>query len=486
MGLRIMRSINIKILLKLVSFILIIISAFFIICIPVALIYSESVLPFILSSVITIIPGLFLHIFFKSSEQKQINSREGYIGVTLGWLTLIFSGTLPYIISGTIPGFINSLFETVSGFTTTGASILTDIEILPKSILFWRSLTHWIGGVGIILLVIIILPALKVGGYNLFSLESSMKEKILPRTKSIAYRVLLIYLILTVLEIIFLCFGGMPFFDSMCHSFGSVATGGFSTKNTSIAGYSAYIQYVMAIFMFLSATSYVVFYFLFKGNFKKVKANEELGFYIFFTTACVVFVTLILYFRTGSSFEWSFRHALFQVTSQISCTGFASTDYMLWPHIGWFFMFIIMFAGGSTGSTTGGIKMARHLILFKNVRIGIKKLTHQNAVFPIRLNGKVINESVNNLMIVFILLYMLIFLIGMIIMIISGMSPLESAGASATSMAGIGPGLGRSGNMGNYAHFTDMAKLDMIALMIIGRLEIFTILSLFTRSFWRN
>jgi trk system potassium uptake protein len=481
-----MKSINLKTLLNLVGLILMITGGSFLTCIPIALIYSEAVSPFIISAVILLAPGFLLFRFVRSSSPQNINVREGYLGVTLSWIVLCFSGVLPYIFSGTIPGFIDSLFETVSGFTTTGASILTDVEIMPKSILFWRSLTHWIGGVGIILLVIIILPTLKVGGYNLFSLESSMKEKILPKTKSIAIRVLMIYLGLTLAEIILLTAGGMKLFDSICHSFGTIATGGFSTKNTGISLYSPYIQYVMGIFMFLAATSYVVFYYAVKGNFKKVKANEELWFFIFFVTAAVVFVTLLLYFYTDRPFEKSFRDSFFQVISQISCTGFASSDYMLWPQVAWFFMFIIMFAGGSTGSTAGGIKMARHLILFKNISISFRKFGHQNAVIPVRLNGKVLTDHVNNMILGFIFLYILIFIAGTSIMVLSGVSPLESAGASATSMAGIGPGLGRSGNMGNFAHFTDVAKMTMVGLMLIGRLEIFTILSIFTRPFWKN
>jgi trk system potassium uptake protein len=481
-----MKSINLRTLLNLIGLILMITGGSILTCVPVALIYSEPVSPFLISSVILFIPGFLLFRFVKSTSQQNINVREGYLGVTLSWFALSVAGVLPYIISGTIPGFVNSLFETVSGFTTTGASILTDVEIMPKSILFWRSLTHWIGGVGIILLVIIILPTLKVGGYNLFSLESSMKEKILPKTKSIAIRVLLIYLGLTLSLIILLSVGGMNLFDSICHSFGCIATGGFSTKNTGLSLYSPYIQYVVAIFMFLAATSYVVFYYVVKGNFKKVKANEELWFFIFFTTACVVFVTLILYFYTDRPFEKSFRDSFFQVVSQISCTGFATSDYMIWPQVAWFFMFVIMFAGGSTGSTAGGIKMARHLILFKNISISFRKFGHQNAVIPVRLNGKVLTDHVNSMMLGFIFLYIMIFLAGTFIMVLSGVSPLESAGASATSMAGIGPGLGRSGNMGNFAHFTNVAKITMVFLMLIGRLEIFTILGIFTRSFWKN
>lgn len=481
-----MKFIRVSSVLNIVGIILIIISASFLLCIPVALLYSEPVTPFIFSSLTTLLPGSILFLFLRKSIEHKVSIKEGYISVTLGWLTLIFAGTLPYIYSSAIEGFVNVLFETASGFTTTGASILSDVEALPKSILFWRSLTHWIGGIGIILLVIIILPTLKVGGYGLFTLESSLKEKILPKTKSIAKTVLLTYLSLTAAEIILLAIGGMDIFDSICHSFGSVATGGFSTKNTSLSNYSPYIQYVAAIFMFLAATSYVVFYYIVKSYFSKVKKNDEFWFYIFFITASVVFVTLTLYFSTDRGFELSFRHAFFQVISQISCTGFATTDYMVWPQIGWFFMFLLMFAGGSTGSTTGGIKMARHLISLKNLRNTFVRLQHPNAVIPIRLNGRHVPDEMVNLMTVFISLYLIIFFIGTFTMQLSGVSLIESAGASATSMAGIGPGLGASGNMGNYGHYNPVAKVIMMMLMLIGRLEIFTILALFTRSFWKN
>ncbi|MCU0378029.1 MAG: TrkH family potassium uptake protein [Bacteroidales bacterium] len=481
-----MKFIRVSSVLNIVGIILIITSASFLLCIPVAILYSEPVTPFILSSITTLLPGSILFLLLRKSIEHKVSIKEGYISVTLGWLTLIFAGTLPYLYSGEIEGFVNILFETASGFTTTGASILSDVEALSKSILFWRSMTHWIGGIGIILLVIIILPTLKVGGYGLFTLESSLKEKILPKTKSIAKTVLLTYLSLTTAEIILLTAGGMDLFDSICHSFGSVATGGFSTRNTSLAEYSPYIQYVAAIFMFLAATSYVVFYYIVKGYFSKVKKNDEFWFYIFFVTASVVFVTLTLYFGTDRGFELSFRHAFFQVISQISCTGFATTDYTVWPHLGWFFMFLIMFAGGSTGSTTGGIKMARHLISLKNLKNTFVRLQHQNAVIPIRLNGRLVPDNLVNLMTVFISLYLFIFLIGAVIMQISGISIVESAGASATCMAGIGPGLGASGNMGNYDHFNPVAKVTMMMLMLIGRLEIFTILALFTRSFWKN
>lgn len=481
-----MNTINFRSVFKIIGLILLISAASFLLCVPVALIYSEPVRPFLLSFVTAIIPGFLLYRMTDSPFQQKVTTREGYLSVTLGWLVLGLSGTLPFVYSGEMNGYVNMIFESVSGYTTTGASTLTDVESLSRSVLFWRSLTHWIGGIGIILLVIIILPSLKVGGYSLFSLESSLKEKILPRTKSIASAVLIIYLLLTLVLVLLLTAGGMDLFDSICHAFGTVATGGFSTKNTSIAGYSPYIQYVLGIFMFLSAASFVVFYFLLKRNFSRVRSNEELWFYVFFTTASVVSVTLILYTGTGMNFAESFRHSFFQVVSTISTTGFATTDYTVWPQAALALIFLLIFAGGSTGSTTGGIKMARHLITLKNLRNVTVRLQHPNAIVPVKLNGQVVPDNINSMMTVFIQLYLVIFICGMLVITISGIPAIESAGASATAISCVGPGMGASGNMGNYAHFNPVAKMTMVILMIIGRLEIFTIIALFTRAFWKN
>lgn len=481
-----MRTINVKSILKIVGLILIISAFSFLLCIPVAFLYSEHVKPFILAFFTALIPGLVLYFFVRSRLYEKVTTKEGYLSVTIGWLALILSGTLPYVYSGEIKGFLNILFETFSGYTTTGSSILRDVEALTKSLLFWRSLTCWIGGIGIILLVVIILPTLRVGGYNLFSLESSLKEKLMPKTKSIANTVLMIYVGITVLETTLLTAGGMDLFDSICHSFTTVATAGFSTRNTCLAGYSPYLQYVSGIFMFISATSYVVYYHLVKRNFSKLTSNEELGFYIFFTTAAVVFVTFILFTGTERSFEESFRHAMYQVISQISCTGLATNDYTVWPMPAMFFMFLLMFAGGMTGSTTGGIKMARHLISLKNLRSVIIRLLHQNAVVPVTLNRKVIPDNTRELMTMFIQLYLIIFVTGTLIMVASGIPILESAGAAGTSLAGIGPGLGASGNMGNFAHFNAVGKVTMFTLMFLGRLELIVVIALFTKSFWKN
>lgn len=481
-----MRLINPLNILRLLSTILLIEAGSFLVCLPVALIYNEPVHPFLLSSAICGALYIFLHILTRKADPGQISNRDTFLIVSIAWILFSLVGTLPYLITKAIPSFIDAFFESTSGFTTTGSSILQDVESLPYSILFWRSLTHWIGGIGIIVLVILILPSLQITGYHLFSLESSLKEKIHPRTRGVVYRVMLIYTGLTLLEIVFLLIGHMSIFDSICHAFGTVATGGFSPKNTSLSGYSPYIQYVIAVFMFLSATSYVVYYYTIKGNFKKVFKNEEFWFYLFVVTASVVFVTLNLYSNTDRNFELSFRHAFFQVISQITCTGFATSDYMAFPAIGMFFMFLIMFLGGSTGSTTGGIKMARHLISIKNMKNGFVKIHHPNAVIPVRLNGRIVSDGVVNQMMVFISLYLFIFVIGNLIMQLTGISILEASGASASCLAGIGPGLGASGNVGNYAHFNSTAKVTMMLLMILGRLELFTFMAIFTRAFRRN
>lgn len=481
-----MRYINFRSLLKILSLILIIVSLTYLFCIPVALIYKEPLEPFLLSLVVTLLPGLLVYFLIPSSINEKVTTREGYLSVTLSWIILSLAGTLPYIFSGTVPNFIHAFFESVSGYTTTGSSIMSDVEILPRSVLFWRSLTHWIGGIGIILLVIIILPTLKVGGYNLFSMESSLKQKILPKTKSMAYTFLAIYLVISTAETVLLLAGGLGLFESICITFGTVATGGFSIRNASLSEFSPYLQYVVAIFMFMAASSFILYYFILKREFRRIRENEELWFYIFFITASVVFITLTLYFRTDRDFSTSFRHSFFQVIAQITTTGFATTDYMKWPAIGWFFMFLLMFAGGSTGSTTGGIKMARHMLALRNMKSIFLRLQHPNLVTPIRLNGKIVPDNINMMMMMFIFIFIIIFLIGTLILIITGIPVNEAAGASASAMSNVGPGLGASGNMGNYSAFNSPALITMSILMLIGRLELFTFLAIFTRSFWKN
>lgn len=478
---------NHKIILQVLSRILFILSISLLTCTIVALIYSEKLYPFYVSAIISFTIGHLFFLLSKNQEDKEVIQRkEAYLTVTLSWLFISLVGMLPYIFSGAIPLFINAFFESVSGFTTTGSSILTDIESLPKSILFWRSLTHWIGGIGIIVLVIIIMPSLHMGAYHLFTLESSLQEKIRPRIKSVGHRLLLIYIILTISEVILLLLGNMNLFESVCHAFGTIATGGFSPKNTSIGGYSPYIQYVVMIFMLLSGTNFVIHYHLFKKKFKQVNKNEEFKFYLGVVLVIGFTITFMLYFNMDKSFETAFRESFFQVTSIITCTGYATADYLLWPNYAWFIIFLAMFFGGSTGSTAGGIKMVRHVVLYKNFSRMIKRMVEPRAIIPLKLNGITVSDDSNNTILSFIFLYILLFTIGSVTLLFIGIDIETAASSVATCMAGIGPGIGTVGPASNFAHLHDIAKMILSILMITGRLEIYTVLVLFSRNFWRN
>jgi trk system potassium uptake protein TrkH len=449
------------------------------------LIYKESPSPFLLSAIITILLSGVFYLVSRKADFDKFSNRDGYVAVTLSWIVISLLGVLPYLLSGTIPSFINAFFESTSGFSTTGSSILTNVEILPYSILFWRSLTHWIGGIGIIVLLIIVLPSLSITGYQLFSLESSLKEKFHPKTKAIGFRILFIYLGLTLSEIILLNFGGMNLFDSICHSFGTIATGSFSTKNDSLMSYSAYTQYIVMFFMLLAGTSQVIIYYLFKRNFKKVRQNEELWFYIIVVILAGTMATILLLANSTRTFEESFRDGFFQIISIITCTGYVTSDYMLWPMAGVLLIFLMMFSGGSTGSSSGGIRMARHLIVLKNIKNAFIRLNHPKSVSFVRLNGKTIPENTNISILSFVVLYLFIFVIGTIVVVITGVDPVTASGSVATCMAGIGPGLGSVGPLHGFALMPETSKVVLSLLMIIGRLEIITVFAIFTRTFWK-
>ncbi len=480
-----MKLINPLIILKILSTILLIESLAFLVCLPVAIIYKESIYPFFWSTVITALLYFLFLFLCRSTDLSRISNRDAYIAVILSWFLLSAVGTLPFLLSGVISSFNDAFFESASGFTTTGASIITDVEALPYSLLFWRSFTHWIGGIGIIVLVIVILPTLKLTAQQLFSLESSLKEKILPKTKAIGFRLLFVYIGLTLIQTAFLCFGGMDLFDSICHTFGTVATGGFSTKNSSIAGFSAYIQYTITIFMFLSGVSFVLYYYMVKRLFVKVKQNEELWFYSGVVLLSGVTAAVILITKADKPVELAFREGFFQVISIITTTGYATTDYLLWPPAGIILIFILLFAGASTGSTTGGIKMARHLLIIKNIRNIFVKLIHPNAITQVKLNRKPVTDKINISIISFILLYIFIFILGSVIIVLTGVDPVTSASAVAATLGNVGPGLGLIGPIYNYADMPEFSKAIFSLLMIIGRLEITTLFIIFSRSFWK-
>jgi trk system potassium uptake protein TrkH len=451
--------------------------------------YSEyGVLDSLLLSVaISLLLGIAM-VFGTQNRNKNVNMKDRYIIVTVSWFFIGILGAMPYYLSGYIPNIIDAIFESISGFTTTGSSILTDIESLPLSILYWRSLTHWIGGMGIIVLVIAIFPLFKTTGYQMFSLEASglLNQKIKPRTSDIAKRMWGIYVSLTIILVALLMFGGVNFYESLCHAFGTVATGGFSTKNASVGHYSSYVQYTIIMFMFLSGMNFTLHYFLIKGSFEKLWQNSEFKAYVGIILTISSIIAAILIFDQHYETEIAIRDSLFQVVSVITATGFATTDYLQWPVYAWILIFFLMFIGACVGSTGGGIKVIRHVVAFKLLKKRVSLLFHPKGIKTIRVSKHSITDNQAVSIITFILAYLLIFIAGFIILSLMGIDLQTSMGSVITSMGGIGPGLGTVGPAANFAHIPDAGKVTLFILMIVGRLEIFTVIILFLPEFWQQ
>lgn len=440
--------------------------------------------------------------FFTRGHSKEVKKREGYIIVTFGWIIMALSGTLPYTISEAIPSFTNASFETMSGYSTTGASILNDIEALPKGLLFWRSLTHWIGGMGIIVLAIAILPLLGIGGMQLFAAEAPGPgtDKLKPRIADTAKRLYLIYVSYTVAQTLLLWMAGMGLFDAVNHAMSTIATGGFSTKNESLAFWNdqPVIQYVTILFMFLSGTNFILSYYLFKGRFQKLWKDTEFNWYFIFTVIFTITAALIIYIwadvglssidhpMVWGEAESAFRHALFQVVAIITTTGFISADYTMWTPFLTVMFFVLFFLGGSAGSTSGGVKVMRHIIMIRNGIAEFKRSLHPNAIVPVRFNGKAIQKEIVFNILGFFILYMLSFIIGALVFALMGVEFVTAIGASASSLANVGPAFGSVGPINNFDVLPDAAKWWSSFLMLIGRLELFTVLILLTPFFWRN
>jgi trk system potassium uptake protein TrkH len=413
---------------------------------------------------------------------------------------MILSGSLPYILTDSIQGFTNIIFETTSGYTTTGATILDSIESLPKGIIFWRSITHWIGGMGIIVLAIAILPLLGIGGMQLFSAEAPgpSADKLHPRITDTAKRLWLIYLSVTLIETLLLSIFGMSFFDAINHSMSNIASGGFSTKDTSLAYWNnmPMIQYIVIFFMFIAGTNFVLLYYVFKGKLNKINIDEEFNLYLKFVLFFSVIVALIVFFNSNflvsddislfSRVEGVIRHSLFQVVSIVTTTGFVTADYTSWTPFLLLIFFGLMFIGGSAGSTSGGFKIVRHLLLIKNGFLEFKRILHPNAIVPVRYNNKSVpNEIVYNIL-GFFIIYMLTFMIGALGFSMFGLDFQSALGVSASSLGNVGPSIGDFGPMGTFNQMSSFAKWWSSFLMIVGRLELFTVLIIFTAYFWKK
>lgn len=467
-----------------------------------SLIYDDGItFEIFLAGMAVMLIGIFIMVNTRN-HRKEMNKREGYIVVTFGWLVMALSGTIPYVFTETIPSFTNAFFETISGYTTTGATILNDIEIMPEGILFWRSLTHWIGGMGIIVLAVAILPLLGIGGMELFAAEAPgpSADKLHPRITDTAKRLWLIYVGYTAAETLFLKLAGMSFFDAINHSMCTLSTGGFSTKNASLAHWNdaPLIQYIVMLFMFLAGTNFVLSYFAFKGRVQKIIKDEEFKFYWRFIAIFTIIATLIIYFRADVSvssidhpmvngeFESAFRHGLFQILAIVTTTGFVTADFTLWTPFLLVVFFGIMFLGGSAGSTSGGVKVVRHLIMIKNGFVEFKRTLHPNAVLPVRYNKRSINGKIVYNILAFFILYMLSFIIGALGFSMLGLDFESAIGVSASSLGNVGPALGEFGPVNNFYEMPSIGKWWCTFLMLLGRLELFTVLILLTPFFWRN
>lgn len=464
-------------------------------------IYQDgATLDILLAAIVTMLVGV-MAMFYTREHRKEVKRKEGYVIVTFGWLIMSLSGVLPYIFSGAIPNITNAFFETISGYTTTGASILNDIESLPNGILFWRSLTHWIGGMGIIVLAIAILPLLGIGGMQLFAAEAPGPggDKLHPRITDTAKRLWLIYVGYTLAETLLLKLAGMSLFDAANHALSTLSTGGFSTKNASIAYWNdtPLIQYIVIVFMFLAGTNFVMSYFAFTGKVERVLQDEEFRVYGAFIISFTLIAGLIVYLQADvpvsdyhpqvlGSGESAFRHALFQVLAIVTTTGFVTADFTNWTPFLTVFFFGLMFLGGCAGSTSGGIKVMRHLLIIKNGLLEFKRTLHTNAIIPVRFNKKTISEHIVYNIIAFFVLYMLLFIIGALVLGFLGLDFESAIGGAASSLGNVGPALGDLNPVVNFSALPEFGKWWCGFLMLLGRLELFTVLILFVPYFWKK
>jgi trk system potassium uptake protein TrkH len=481
--------INFRIIARVFGLLLIAEGLFMIIPAGISFLYREdSSSSFLYSALITILAGILVFTPLRNEERVSGN-KEGYIIITGIWILFSLFGTLPFLLSGSIKGFGDAFFESMSGFTTTGATIFTNVESLPHGILFWRSLTQWLGGAGLMFISLSIFPVVRSINIQVAATEFSghQIEKIHPRIKDTAGRLLLIYSGITLTETILLIVGGMPVFDAVCHSFSTLSTGGFSTRNNGIAAFdSPYIMTIITVFMFLGGTNLALVYFALKGKLRKATGNNE---FVFYTVICIAFVIIssaILLLKGGMPAGKAIFNGAFHTISIITTTGFYTQDYRLWGYSMTLVIFLLMFTGGMAGSASGGIKSVRLLLVANNSRQELKKLIHPNAFLPVRLDGHIIPQNIIYNVLVFLTLYFFILCISTFVISAMGYDPITSFSTSASMLANVGPAPGTFGPFSNYSGMPMFGKWFLSALMLLGRLELMTVMILFTRSFYRQ
>ncbi len=454
-----------------------------------AAIYKESTVVF--SFLVTILIALILGLFFTAvgkAKDKTIFAKEGFVIVALAWIGMSAIGALPFVISGEIPSYDNAFFETVSGFTTTGSSILTDVEAMSYGLLFWRSFTHWVGGMGVLVLVMAILPS--ETGRTIHIIRAEMPGpvigKLVPKVKSTSKILYLIYIGISAVQVAFLMAGGMSLFDSLVHMFGTAGTGGFGIKADSIGGYSPYIQWVITVFMLIFGVNFNVYYYILVKKFKSAFKSEELWVYIsiFLISSAIITVNVFNNISDMTTVSDSIRHAAFQVSSIITTTGYATVDFNLWPGLSKMVLLILIFIGACAGSTAGGFKISRVVMLFKSIKATLKHSLHSRSVDSVRFEGKTLDNSTVSGVKSYLAIYMFCFIAILFIVSFNGFDIETTFSAAATCFNNVGPGLGSVGPTGSFANFSDISKYTLSVAMLLGRLEIYPMLLLFSPRLW--
>jgi trk system potassium uptake protein TrkH len=481
---------NFGIVINIVSLSIIILSIFMLPSVGIAYFYKTSeVDEFLLSFFITFLTGAILYSLTRKYKHEEIRYKEAFASVTFTWISIAFFGSLPYLLTGALTSFTDAYFESMSGFTTTGASVIADVESLSKGILFWRSITQWIGGMGIIVFVLAVLPVLGTGGMQLFRAEvpGVTVDKIRPRIVDTAKLLWLIYLGLTsfITGLYALC--GMSLYDAVCHAFTTISTGGFSTKNASLAGFNnILIEYVAGCCMLLGSINFVLYFLLLKRDIVKVFKNNELRFYLSVILVLLVLITFNLKLNIYKSFEESFRYTLFQIVSLITTTGYATADYTKWNFFAQTLILFLMFFGGMVGSTAGGVKQLRIYIMLKQIYKEFYHLIHPRAITSIKINEKALSQEVCDSIWSFIFLALIVWIISSIIVSATGIDIVTSLSSVASALNNVGPALGQAGPASTYAPFPVPAKWVLVLCMLIGRLEYYTVLILFVPAFWKK
>ena len=479
---------NIRMIIKIIGYLLMVEAGCMVPSLAVSLINRQNdTKAFIISIIILTVFGFIMSRF--PTKSKTFYARDGFAIVSLGWILVSVFGALPFVISGAIPSYVDAFFETVSGFTTTGSTILRQVEGLPKGILFWRSFTNWVGGMGVLVMMISVLPAAGANTVHIMKAESPGPDpgKLVPRIGKSSKILYLMYAGLTLIMIVLLLLGGMPLYDTLVHTFSTAGTGGFSNRNLSVGAYNnLYFEIIIGIFMFLFGVNFTLYYQSLRGNLKSVLKDEEFRFYFFTVIAAILLITWNLCGTVFNTIGESLRHAFFQVSTIITTTGFSSTNFDLWPSFSKVILVLLMFIGASAGSTAGGLKCIRCVLLFKTVKHEVRKIIHPRSVYTIKYNGKNVDDGIISGVKTYFFIFMVIFSVSLLIVSIDGFDMVSNVTAVATAIGNVGPGLGIVGPMGSFADYSALSKKVLSFTMLFGRLEIYPLLILFAPTFWKK